>query len=46
MAPGYQIDDLLILQKKLAEAEAELGRQKERQEAFNQQFRELLDAAL
>lgn len=45
MAPGYQIDDLLILQKRLAEAEAELSRQKERQESFDQHFRELLDAA-
>jgi len=45
MAPGYQIDDVLILQKRLAEAEAELGRQKERRELFDQHFRELLDAA-
>ena len=25
MAPGYQVDELLLLQKKLAEAEAALG---------------------
>src|SRR5215471_8227766 len=45
MAPGYQVDELLILQKRLAEMEAELERQKQRQDATDQCFRELLDAA-
>ncbi|HTS63897.1 MAG TPA: PAS domain S-box protein [Candidatus Acidoferrales bacterium] len=45
MAPGYQLDDLRILQQKLAEAEAELERQKERQARAEQQFRDLMDTA-
>jgi PAS domain S-box-containing protein len=45
MAPGYQVDELLILQKRLAEVEAELERQQKRQDATDQYFRDLLDAA-
>jgi PAS domain S-box-containing protein len=45
MAPGYQVDEFLILQKKLADAEAELERQKQHQVQADQEFRELLDAA-
>jgi PAS domain S-box-containing protein len=45
MAPGYQLDDLQILQTKLAEAEAELERQKQLQESADQYLRDLLDNA-
>ena len=45
MAPGYQVDEFLILQNRLAEAQAELERQQKRQQESEQQFRDLLDAA-
>jgi len=44
MAPGYQVDELLVLQKKLAEMESELGELRERQSQADQQFRDLLDS--
>jgi PAS domain S-box-containing protein len=45
MAPGFQLDELLILQKKLAEAEAELERHRQQESSAEQMFRDLLDAA-
>jgi len=45
MAPGYQVDDLRIVQQRLADAEAELERQRQRQALADQQFRDLLDTA-
>src|SRR5437016_8726043 len=45
MAPGYQIDQLILLQKRLAEAEAELAIQRQREAQAEQRFRELLDLA-
>ena len=45
MAPGYQLDDLLLLQKRLAEAEAELETHRQREAQAEQRFRDLLDLA-
>jgi PAS domain S-box-containing protein len=45
MAPGYQVDELLQLQKKLAEAEAELERHKQIPDSVEERFRSLLDTA-
>lgn len=45
MAPGYQVDELLILQKRLAEVEAELERQRRVQDSAVQDFHDLLDTA-
>ena len=45
MAPGYQLDDLRIVQQRLAEAEAELERQRQMQARAEQYFRDLLDSA-
>jgi PAS domain S-box-containing protein len=45
MAPGYQVDELLVLQKRLAEAEAELETHRQRDAQCEQRFREVLDLA-
>ena len=45
MAPGYQIDELMVLRLKLAEAEAELEYAKQKQVSAERRFRELLDAS-
>jgi PAS domain S-box-containing protein len=45
MAPGYQVDDLLLLQKRLAEAEAELETHRQLEAQAEQRFREVLDLA-
>jgi PAS domain S-box-containing protein len=44
MAPGYQIDELVDLRLKLAEAEAELDYWNRKRANAEQRFRELLDA--
>jgi len=43
MAPGYQVDELSLLQKRLAEVEAELEAHRERDAQAEQRFRDLLD---
>jgi PAS domain S-box-containing protein len=43
MAPGYQVDELSLLQKRLAEVEAELEAHRQRQAQAEQRFRDLLD---
>src|SRR5439155_14128408 len=44
MAPGFQVDDLAVLQKKLADAEAELTDLRQKQNETDQHFRALLDS--
>ena len=43
MAPGYQVDELTLLQKRLAEVEAELETHRRRELHNEQRFREVLD---
>src|SRR5437899_12854491 len=43
MAPGYQVDELSLLQKRLAEVEAELEAHRQRDAQAEQRFREVLD---
>jgi PAS domain S-box-containing protein len=45
MAPGYQVDELLVLQNRLAEAVAELETYRQRETQGEQRFREVLDLA-
>jgi PAS domain S-box-containing protein len=43
MAPGYQLDELLLLQKRLADVEAQLETLRQRDAQSEQRFREVLD---
>ena len=43
MAPGYQVDELLLLKNRLAEAEAELETHRQREAQAERRFRDVLD---